>query len=271
MAPRTPATLSPSSMSAFTSCPLAYRFSYVEKLPQPPSAPASKGTLVHRALQHLHSGPPELRDPDRALQCLERAREELATDPDFTGLELTEEEWREFYAEAEVLVRHYFELEDPSTIRTIEVEKRVAAEIDGVKLRGVIDRLESDADGGLVITDYKTGAAPKARWEQKSLAGVHFYALLCEHVFHKRPERIQLLYLSTPAVISATPSDGSIRGVRTKAVAVMQAIRTACTTGDFRPNKSALCAYCSFQDFCPAFGGDPDQAEPVLHRAAGSR
>ena len=258
-------------MSAFTSCPLAYRFSYVERLPQPPSAPASKGTLVHRALQHLHSDPPELRTLDRALTHLGRAREELAGDPDFTGLDLTEAEWGEFHAAAEALVRRYFELEDPATIRTVDVELRMKVELDGVELRGVIDRLERDADGGLVITDYKTGSAPKERWEQQSLAGVHFYALMCEQVLHERPARVQLLFLSTPAVISATPSDGSIRSVRTKSAAIMQAVRTACKTVDFRPKKSALCDYCSFQAFCPAFGGDPDLAAPTVRgtRAAG--
>ena len=46
-------------------------------------------------------------------------------------------------------------------------------------LRGIIDRLEL-RDGELVVTDYKTGRAPSVNWEQKSLAGVHFYSFLCE-------------------------------------------------------------------------------------------
>lgn len=259
-----PKTLSPSAMSAFTSCPLAYRFSYVERLPQPPSAPASKGTLVHRALQHLHADAPEHRTLDRALAYLERAREELANDPDFTGLDLTKEEWDEFHSSAEGLVRRYFEIEDPTSIRTIDVEKWMEVEVDGVKLRGIIDRLARDADGGLVITDYKTGSAPKERWEQQSLAGVHIYAFMCEQIMGERPSRVQLLYLSTATIISATPSDGSLRSVRAKSVAIAQAVRTACAKGDFRPKKSALCKYCSFQAFCPEFGGDPDQAAATL-------
>ena len=48
-----PTGLSPSSFSAFKDCPLAFRFSYLDKLPQPPSAPASKGTLVHLSLIHI--------------------------------------------------------------------------------------------------------------------------------------------------------------------------------------------------------------------------
>src|SRR5215510_12027899 len=48
-----PPSLSPSSIAAFKQCPLAFKFSYVERLPEPPSPAASKGTLVHKALELL--------------------------------------------------------------------------------------------------------------------------------------------------------------------------------------------------------------------------
>src|SRR5438094_3407200 len=86
-----PRSLPPSSMSTFTSCPLAFRFSYIERLPEPPSAPASKGTLVHLALQHLMWRPAAERTIENALLDLDRAGEELAVDPEFAQLDLTDE------------------------------------------------------------------------------------------------------------------------------------------------------------------------------------
>ncbi|TMK58458.1 MAG: PD-(D/E)XK nuclease family protein [Actinobacteria bacterium] len=41
-----PPSLSPSAISAFKECPLAFKFSYVQRLPEPPSPWTSKGTLV---------------------------------------------------------------------------------------------------------------------------------------------------------------------------------------------------------------------------------
>ena len=35
-----------------------------------------------------------------------------------------------------------------------------------------------------------------------------------------------------------------------------QAIATACEREDFRPRPGPLCAWCSFQAYCPAQGGD---------------
>jgi putative RecB family exonuclease len=260
-----PRSLSPSSMSTFTSCPLAFRFSYIERLPEPPSAPASKGTLVHLALQHLMWRPPADRTMESALADLARAGAELAADPEFAQLDLTDAEWATFHADAEVLLRRYFEMEDPRDITVLGVELRVTAETaDGVVIRGIIDRLELDADGELVITDYKTGREPGEGWEQQSMAGIHIYSLLCERMLGRRPKRIQLLYLSKPERIITQPSDQSLRGVEVKSGAVMKAVRIACAKGDFRPRASALCTYCSFREFCPAFGGDPAQAAPVM-------
>src|SRR5215813_14430024 len=87
-----PVSLSPSSMGTFTSCPLAFRFGYIERLPEPPSAPASKGTLVHLALQHLMWRPAEERTLEAALADLTRAEADLADDPEFSELELSDEE-----------------------------------------------------------------------------------------------------------------------------------------------------------------------------------
>jgi putative RecB family exonuclease len=263
-----PQTLSPSAMGCYTSCPLAFKFAYVQRLPEPPSAPASKGTLVHLALQHLHWRPAEERTLAAALDDLARACRELESDVEFTGLELSAEELETFRADAEVLVRRYFELEDPTTVRTIGVELKLMAQLEKVTLRGIIDRLEIDERGDLVITDYKTGSTPSERWEQKSLAGVHVYSVLCEQVFGRRPARVQLLYLSKPEAIIAEPSDVFMRGVNQRSGAVMEAVRRACARDDFRPKESALCSFCNFREFCPAFGGDPERAAVVMKERA---
>jgi putative RecB family exonuclease len=68
------------------------------------------------------------------------------------------------------------------------------------------------------------------------------------------------MYLSSGETIEATPSEQSVRFITTRTTAVWQAVERACTTGDFRPRVGALCASCSFQRWCPAFGGDPDRA-----------
>ena len=173
-----PRTLSPSKVTAFTDCALAFRFSAIDRLPEPPTVAATRGTLVHAALEALHCLAPADRTPEAALACLDDAALALRDDPEYIALGLDDEAAAGFQAEAADLVRNYFRLEDPTTVRAIGLELRVEAEVDGIRLRGIIDRLELDADGELVVTDYKTGAAPSTQYERKRLSGVHIYSLL---------------------------------------------------------------------------------------------
>jgi len=253
-----PTTLSPSKVSSFKDCALAFRFSAIDRLPEPPSPAAAKGTLVHKALELLFWDHPQgSRSLAAALDCLGRAWALLANDAEFAELGLSAEEQAQFRHEADQLVRRYFQLEDPDRIQVLGTELMLQAPLGDMQLRGIIDRLELDPDGRLVVTDYKTGRVPPESREQARLGGVHFYAYLCEKALGVRPARVQLLYLAEPMSISTTPSDQSIKGMAVRAQAVWAAVERACRDEDFRPHPSGLCGYCAYQAFCPAFGGDP--------------
>ena len=253
-----PTTLSPSKVSAFKNCPLAFRFSAIDRIPEPPSPATSKGTLVHRALELLMVRPPHERTADHAVADLEVAKAEMAEHPDIVDLEMTDDAWQQFYADAERLTLNLFSLEDPASINAIGLEVMMGVHIDGVMVRGIIDRLELDAAGELIVTDYKTGRAPREGFEKSKLSGVEFYALLCEEMLGQRPARVQLLHLSEPEVIAYEPTAGTTRGVRQRAGAVWQAVKRACATDDFRPRPGPLCDWCTYKAYCPAFGGNPD-------------
>jgi putative RecB family exonuclease len=252
-----PTSLSPSRVDAFTRCPLAFRFASIEKLPEPPGIHTTRGSLVHRALELLFVLPGPERSPDALAQSLEAALDEYRVHPDLVGLRLGVEQMQQFERECRDLTLNYLTMEDPTAVREIGLEIRLEAQVGELTLRGIIDRLELDAEGELVVTDYKTGRAPSPQFERKSLAGVHFYSLLCQQVFGRRPAAVRLMYLKTGETITATPTEQSVRFLTTRTQAVWQAVERACLTNDFRPRPSALCGSCSFQRWCPEFGGDP--------------
>jgi putative RecB family exonuclease len=267
-----PTSLSPSKVSSFKDCALAFRFSAIDHLPEPPSIHAVKGTLVHRALELLMwEEEPGARTLEIALAKLARAAEEMGADAEYAGLELDAETEEAFVADAGELVRNYFELEDPNAVRVMGTELLLSVQVGSLTLRGIIDRLELDDDGGLVVTDYKTGRAPGLAYEQSRLGGVHFYAFLCEQVFGVRPARVQLLHLREPLTISTVPSEQSIRGLRQRTAAVWEAVERACERDDFRPKPGPLCDFCAFHAYCPVWGGDPALAVEVAAAIAAGR
>ncbi|MFF1796107.1 RecB family exonuclease, partial [Kitasatospora sp. NPDC058263] len=121
--PAPPTGLSPSRAGDFLTCPLLYRLRVIDKLPEPPSAAATRGTLVHAVLERLFDSPAADRTPERALGLLrpqwERLlgeRPELVSlfpeDPD--GAALTR-----WLADAEKLVERWFRLEDPTRLHPV--------------------------------------------------------------------------------------------------------------------------------------------------------
>jgi putative RecB family exonuclease len=250
---------------------MAFRFASIEKLAEPPSIHATKGSMVHRVLELLFMLPAAQRTIETAQPAFERARAEYLLDPEFTLLLLDEAQQQAFFADAWSLVKAYFAMEDPTSVREIGLEIRLEAQVGSLALRGIIDRLELDEQGGLVVTDYKTGRAPGLKYEQSRLAGVHFYSFLCEEVLGRRPAAIRLMYLRTGETITATPSAQSVKFITTRTTAVWRAVERACLTGNFQPRQGALCTSCAFQPWCPAFGGDPSLAAaeaPIRFRAA---
>jgi putative RecB family exonuclease len=249
-----PRTLSPSKVVAFTNCPLAFRYSQIERRPEPPSPHAVKGTLVHAALEglfwrHAAGG----RTPATAHAELARCWDELQDDEEFVELALEREQAEAFLADARTLVDNYFRLEDPNEARAVGIELGVETVVEGMRLRGIIDRLDVAPDGSLIVVDYKTGRAPSERFERGSMGGVQTYALLCESLLGRAPSEVRLLYLRQPVAISSVASEQTIRGQRRRAMAVWTAIERACDAEDFRPHVGPLCDHCHFKTSCPAF------------------
>src|SRR5215510_14634629 len=76
-------SLSPSRAGDFLTCPLLYRFRVIDRLPEPPSAAAARGTLVNAVLERLFDEPPARRTPETARAMLAPQWERLiAEEPD---------------------------------------------------------------------------------------------------------------------------------------------------------------------------------------------
>lgn len=270
MALELPTSLSPSKVSTFTDCALSFRFSAIDKIPQPPTVATVKGTLVHSALERLLALKASERTVEAAVRCLADASSELDQDPEWEQLGLSADEQAVFFREADVLVHKYFDIEDPQLIEPIGLELHVEHQLQvkngsSVTLRGIIDRLERDANGQLVVSDYKTGKAPAEGYQHSRLTGVHIYAYLCEQIYGERPAKVQLLFLGgSPTIVETTPTEQSTRQIERKVTSIWSAIETACERDDFRPKKSRLCSWCAYQQWCPAFGGDPDEARAAF-------
>jgi putative RecB family exonuclease len=270
-----PAALSPSRAGDFLQCPLLYRFRVVDRLPEPPSAAAIRGTVVHAVLERLFDLPAEQRTLAAAHALLspewERLRE---AEPEVDGLFGEDSgSLSEWLAGAETLLERYFTLEDPTRLEPAERELYVETDLDsGLRLRGYVDRLDVAPNGAIRVVDYKTGRGPSELFEAKALFQMKFYALVLWRTRGVVPAMLQLVYMGSGEVLRYSPSEHELLATERKVNALWAAIRRAAETGDWRASRSRLCDWCHHRDLCPAWGGTPPPL-PVdaVSRASGAK
>ncbi len=267
--PRTPG-LSPSRANDYMQCPLLFRFRVVDRLPEPPSPAAVRGTLVHAVLERLFDHPSGDRTIDAALTLLRPCWDQIVADrPDCAGLvaEGGQDAW---FAQAEALLRTYFTLEDPNRLEPAERELAVSTDLDGFELRGIIDRVDVAPNGAVRIVDYKTGRSPGAGYEASALFQMRFYAAVLRRLRGTVPAMLQLIYLGDGTVLRHVPDEAELATTEAKVRAVWSGIQASARDASWEPRRSALCSWCAHQSLCPLFGGTPPEVAPeALERALG--
>ena len=269
-----PSTLSPSRVESFLSCPLAFRFSSIQRLPDPPTPATTKGSLVHRALELLFLLAPAQRTPAALDRCVADAIAEYRIDPDFTELALAEDDAQRFFSECRELAANYMALEDPRRVRDIGLELRLEAPVsDG-------SRCAASSTGSSSTTTASSSspttrpAGPRSRTSSSKTPRRRPLLRLPVRVGVRPASRpqVRLMYLEDRRGHHAVPSAQSTQFHAPRA-------RTPCgrrssgpvTRGDFRPRPGTLCDYCAFKPWCPAFGGDPAAGRRRTRRVARSQ
>lgn len=260
-------SLSPSRALDFQSCPLLYRFRVLDRLPEPPSPAAVRGTLVHSVLEALYDLPADQRTLDEAIGLVGPQWDLLVAErPEVVGM-LAEDDTDplEWLRGAGDLVEAYFAMEDPTRLEPAARELQVQAALpSGLVLRGFVDRLDRAPTGQLRVVDYKTGKPPGVGFEARAMFQMRFYALALWHMHGELPTMLQLMYLSTGVVLRYEPDEEDLRAMQRKVEALWTAIERAMESGDWRARPSALCNWCAHQSLCPEWGGTP----PPLPMAA---
>ncbi len=253
-------SLSPSRAGDFRTCPLLYRFRTVDRLPEEPSPDAVRGTVVHKVLEDLFDLPAASRTVEQAAALLQPAWEQLLEeDPSLAEMFGAEgPEIGSWMASCHEALTRYFTLEDPTRLEPAERELYVETVLDTrLLLRGFVDRLDVAPTGEIRVVDYKTGRAPGEAFEAKALFQMKFYALVIWRTRGVVPRVLQLVYLGSGEVLRYSPDERDLLATERKVKALWTAISRAHESGDWRPRRSALCAWCSHQALCPEFGGTP--------------
>lgn len=237
-------TLSPSTLQTLIDCPLrwlAERHGGTDAR----DLRSTIGSVLHALIAEPGSGEPAL------LAALERVWQRLPF----------ESAW---YA-ANELDRHRTMLQTFAAWRAatrnqlteVGVEIDVDGVLDGVRLRGRIDRIERDAAGRLVIVDVKTGKTPASKDDAQQHAQLAAYQLavdagLLPH--GDEPGGARLVYPGKPAAAGATEREQDpLTGEARDEWRGLLAAAAAATAGpQFVARVNDGCRHCPIRSHCPA-------------------
>ncbi len=252
-----PEYLSPSSIGTYRDCPQKFKLSRLDKIPEPSTWAQHVGTFVHEVLEHLYQVDPE----SRTLETLRALAAERWAASDWearvSALDEPQGTIKDFKVVTFQYMTNLWKLENPQEVELDGMEHEVIAEVEGVPMKGYIDRFVFHDDGTVVISDYKTGKIPAARFtpDDKKFFQLLAYAAMLEASDQETTSRVQLLYLKEPVVheLAVTPVNLSVaKGV---IVETREGVESACAKGEFPCNVTKLCDWCYYQSsgHCPAF------------------
>lgn len=244
--------LSPSRISDYQQCPKLYHYRVIEKLPEPISLDAVRGTLIHNILEKLLGLSSEERTIEKAKKEVPVHWDILKNQiPELEQLVSSEKEWID---RANALLDSYFQLENPQTFTPTHMEAHLELEVvDDLLLHGYVDRIDVAQTGEVRIVDYKTGKSPRIGYEDKALFQLRFYALLWWKLYGEIPKLIQLLYLGDQKILKSSPTKRELEITHDKSLKVGNDIKISHQKNFWPTQTSRLCDWCSFKKICPAF------------------
>jgi ATP-dependent helicase/nuclease subunit B len=233
-------------IDSFRRCPLRF---YIEKvlglemleLPRYEVEKRLWGSLAHKVMENLY------RDKDFDLMELED-RLKLAIEDTLRGFPLSG-----FWARVagEIFMRRLplLRIEEDGLRREgfipYRIEERITAEVDGLRLKGKIDRIDKRSDNSVMLLDYKTGMI-----DNHSLQ-LPLYAYMWQKVHGETVERTGFYSLKDVKVISF-PKKATIDEFISEALERLRELVKIMRQGEFppAPEKSSECRFCYNSALC---------------------
>ncbi len=255
--------LSPSRASQFKTCPKQFKYANVDKILEPTNEVQAKGTTVHQALEDLYDLPSEERDLDTLHNLFREAWTKVRNNDEHHNLFDTVEEEREWGLDGLKLLNNYMTIEDPKQIEPLERERWVRGSIDDLNLRGILDRMDRNSKGELVIIDYKSGKAPLAKYKEPRFFALKLYALLIKEELGEMPAELKLIYLKNSTIHSIKIDETSLQKVKDEVLEIWNNIKIAFERNEFKATPNTLCDWCYYKPICPEFNDNPPSTDEL--------
>ncbi len=235
--------LSATAIETYKSCPLKYRLSFQDNVPESASKPQMAfGSIIHKVLQRFHEPEKKLTE-ERILRLLDE--EWKPEEFDYSARE------EKFLEQGQLILKEYAKRtnENPPVVLSREQPFEFSLD-DNVFIRGKIDRIDETGSGSSVI-DYKTSKTPSKAEKNIQLA---VYCLYLGQAVDEKikgiPASASLYFLreKEEPMRSHSFSENELNDTKEIILDIARKIRTNL----FEPKKGYHCNWCDYKHLlCP--------------------
>jgi len=244
-----------SRLESFKSCPLKYKFNYIDKIKREEEGiEAFLGSRFHKVMEKIYK---ELRFRKYSLGEL---------------LDFYEDDWDKNYHDKIVIadkerkakdykeigkkfIEEYYKRYDPfNQGKVLGIERPVIINLDDngeYRLRGFIDRIDQVKDRTYEIHDYKTSKYLPEQSEMDEDRQLALYQIGIQNSWNG-VDQVELVwhYVAFDKEIRSKRTEEELDELKKNTIDLIKKIES---TREFLPNESRLCGWCYYQDICPLY------------------
>ena len=234
--------LSFTQISLYRSCPLCYKLQYIDGLRPAAKGYFSFGSTIHSCVEYFYrvNAP-----PPPSLEDILRYYDEKWISQ---GYDSPEEETKHKEYGKEILTRFY-ETNVADFRLPVALERSFYLDVEGIKVRGFIDRVDKLDSGGLSVIDYKTNKELFTSDYLENDLQLTIYQMAAEQTWKLPVEKLTLYHLRSNMPCSCPPRDAArVRETREIVLEVAEKI----TRQEFPATENDYCP-CDFPEYCPYY------------------
>jgi len=235
-------TLSYSQISLYQQCPLKYKLQYIEGLQPEAKWYFSFGSTLHLCAEYFYKV--QIPPPPNLKELLKFYENNWISQ----GYESVEKE-NEYRKYGRDILIEFWQINSQDFRMPIAIEHNFKLDIDGVKLRGFIDRIDKLESGGLSIIDYKSNKELFTKEDLQNNLQLTLYQMAADRLWIFPVEKLSLYHLRTNSLCSC---DARNKKQIDDARRIVLDVAENIGRGVFPAKENSFCP-CDFPEHCPFY------------------
>ena len=247
-----------SKINLFNSCPLKYKFVYIDKkYKKDESIEAFLGKLIHQTLEWIYKQKINQDKTYFSLDTIVNYYKEKWNDNwhynilKYKYIKQTKVDY--FTAGINYLVKYYQNFGPNFNEPVYKVEENLEFDLRGYRMKAIIDRIDKVDKNQMNIIDYKTGKKMLNEKKMKQDMQMAIYGIgLLEKYPDNKSINLSHYYVANHQTVSVSLSDINIDKFSDTLVKNIEAIEHSESDNNFSPVESKLCNWCYYWKECSA-------------------